>query len=315
MGTTIIPEETLLHRVTGPQLGVFHRRQANEIGISDRCIDRGVQLGRWIRVHRSVFILAGAPLTWEARLVAACFWAGPVAAASHESAALLWDAPGFKERLVVVTTTRSVRKQGMKIHNRARLAPTDITRVGAVPVTCVERTIVDVAATRSEAILEATLDDFLFRRLTTIEKLNNYREAMQGLAGTARLAELFDERGHVPPLQTILETFTARVVRRFSLPEPQRQLPIYDGTRRTKTVDLAYGRYQVAIEPDGGRWHSPKRKREEDSRVRNRLQAMGWIVLVVTWEAINKRPREVAETVLAALRSRGYTGSLYESRR
>ena len=42
---------------------------------------------------------------------------------------------------------------------------------------------------------------------------------------------------------------------------------------------------------------------------------MGWIVLVVTWEAVTEHPRDVAETVLAALRSRGYEGALYENRR
>ena len=78
-------------------------------------------------------------------------------------------------------------------------------------------------------------------------------------------------------------------------------------------MDLVYGEYKVMIEPDGGRWHLPRQQREKDARTRNRLQAMGWIVLVVTWKAVNEQPREVAEMILAALRSRGYEGELYDN--
>jgi very-short-patch-repair endonuclease len=312
---TITPQEVLLYRIAEPQLGVFHRDQALGTGMSERSVDRGVALGKWKRVHTSVFILSGAPLTWHARLVAACLWAGPLAAASHEAAALLWELPSFTKRPLVVTTTRSVRKRGIIVHNRRLLSPACISRVGAVPVTCPERTLVDIAATQQEAILEASLDDMLIRGLTNLSKIRDYCGRMDEVPGIASLAALIEKRGNVPPNHTILETFSARVVRRFSLPAPHRQVPIYDGAERIKRVDLAYPDFQVLIEPDGARWHQPRRKREEDARVRNRLQSMGWIVLVVTWEAVTEHPRDVAETVLAALRSRGYEGALYENRR
>ena len=228
MAETITPQEVLLHRIAEPQLGVFHRHQALGTGMSDRSIDRGVILGRWKRVHTSVFIFSGAPLSWEARLVAACLWAGPFAAASHEAAALLWELPSFRHRLVVVTTTRSVRR-GIIVHNRRLLTPDDISRAGVVPVTCPERTLMDIAATMPEEVLETSLDDMLFRDLTTLGKLHRYWEEHGSLAGACELATLLDNRGNVPPNQTILETLGARVIRRFSLPEPRRQVPIYDG--------------------------------------------------------------------------------------
>jgi hypothetical protein len=229
---------------------------------------------------------------WEARLVAACLWAGPLAAASHEAAALLWELPSFRQRLLVVTTTRAVRKRGLIVHNRKLLTPDCVSYVGAVPVTRPERTLVDIAATHPEEILEASLDDMLIRACTTLEKVGAYREQHEGLAGIRRLATLIDKRGNVPPNHTILETLSTRVVRRFSLPTPRRQVPIYDGDERIKRVDLAYSNYKVVIEPDGGRWHLPRQQRDSvQGLIWLRLHGRQWTLSVQIGTRTGHSPR------------------------
>jgi hypothetical protein len=100
-----------------------------------------------------------------------------------------------------------------------------------------------------------------------------------------------------------LETITNRIFKRFPLPRPLLQHAIYRGGKRVKRVDFAYPEPEVCIEPDGG-WHQHLKQRREDARIRNELQAMGWIVVVVTWAEVRDHPEMVFEQIRDALESR-----------
>jgi very-short-patch-repair endonuclease len=72
--------------------------------------------------------------------------------------------------------------------------------------------------------------------------------------------------------------------------------------------DLAYPLYKVVVEHDG--WHHERdaAQRQRDHLRRERLEAEGWLVVVITAEDF-RNEKSIAWRVYGALRLRGYTGS------
>ncbi len=78
--------------------GVFSRGEALRLGATSALIEHRLASRRWLRVHRGVYVVAGAPITWRGAVMAACLAAGRGAVASHRCAACLWALPGEADR-------------------------------------------------------------------------------------------------------------------------------------------------------------------------------------------------------------------------
>ncbi len=65
-------------------------------------------------------------------------------------------------------------------------------------------------------------------------------------------------------------------------------------------VDFAYPDLKLAIEADGYRWHTGRIRWEHDLARRNRLTALGWRTLHVTWSDIEQRSEELMARIAAA---------------
>lgn len=76
-------------RLAARQQGCFSRAQVLAAGMTDRMILRRIAAGRWVSVAAGVYRLAGVPVTWRQRALAACLVAGPGAVVSHRSAGVL----------------------------------------------------------------------------------------------------------------------------------------------------------------------------------------------------------------------------------
>ena len=78
------------------QHGLITRAQA---GHDHVLIRHRLAIGRWLRVAPGVYRLAGVPVTWKQRALAACLDAGSAAVISHRSAAVLFGVshPGAQE--------------------------------------------------------------------------------------------------------------------------------------------------------------------------------------------------------------------------
>jgi very-short-patch-repair endonuclease len=84
------------------------------------------------------------------------------------------------------------------------------------------------------------------------------------------------------------------------LPEPETQYPVYEHGRVIARLDLAYPDRKLAIEADGYRWHAGRARWQSDLARRNRLTALGWRIIHVTWSDLRDRPDEVVERVRRA---------------
>lgn len=255
------------------------RAEALDCGMSPSAIARRTARGSWRRVLPEVYWLGLGEPDWKSRALAATLWAGDGAVVSHGTAAALWGLVDPAPDVVVVTTMRSLKPAStacVRVH-RSRLLRADLSVVDGIPSTSVGRTLVDLAATATEALVEDALDHALRHRLTSVPQLRWFltSHGAKGPAGTKTVRRLVAARGSRAPLESPLERKAFRLLTSAGLPEPVPQHPVYDGDFLVARVDLAYPAVGVAIEVDGYRWHSGRRVWARDLQRRNRLTALG----------------------------------------
>jgi hypothetical protein len=272
-------DDAQVARIAARQHGLFTLPQS---GATPGAARHRLATGRWVLVAKGVYRLAGVPVTWRQRALAACLIAGPGAVVSHRSAAVLWGVSGFRPGRVDITVPvgRSNRNALARVH---RSDVKGVRRDG-VPVTTVARTMHDLAGVVGGDVLEEAVDDVLCRRLCTIDQL--------------------PARG---PLRTVLEAWNGdgwaagvaemRVVRELvaaGLPQPVRQHEIWVGGEFVARVDLAYPEDWLAMELDSFRWHAGRGPFRSDRLRRNRIEAAGWRLLEAAPEDVGHLVRQAA---------------------
>jgi hypothetical protein len=127
---------------------VFTREELLASGLDKSAITRRLKAGTLHRMCRNVYSIAPpALLRPEARWLGAVLACGDDAVLSHCSAAVLWGLLENRWDFVDVTTPRRGRKgtEGIRLHRTRRLEADEIAIVRAIPVTTVERTLLDLA--------------------------------------------------------------------------------------------------------------------------------------------------------------------------
>jgi len=270
------------------QRGLVTRRQVMEAGGSRGLIVHRLEIGRWVPVGPGVYRVAGVPVTWKQRALAACLAAGTGAVASHRSAAVLWGISGFRPGPLEITVPpgRSTRNALAQVHRASSIEP---VRRDGVPVTRPARTLVDLAAVVGGDRLEEAVDDVLCRRLCRLEELS----PPGGQRGASALRAVLDAwNGDALPAG-VAEMRVVRQLLAAGLADPVRQHEIHVGGRFVARVDLAYPDRRLAIELDGFRWHSGRGPFRSDRLRGNRIEAAGWHVL-------RAAPEDVAALAAAA---------------
>ena len=285
---------------------VITRKQALLLGLSSTGIDRRLSSGLFIPLHPSVYRIGAAPESWRQRLLGACLWTGGVA--SHRSALLVLGLEGYSGDINEVTTTVSRRTstQAVRIHRSTSLAPFDLTIVDSIRSTTPTRTLLDVGSVLSQKGLEEALDSALRQRLTSLDRLRAGIERLggRGSRGPGALVKLLDARGNVVPTDSALETQLSRLLRRHRLPQPQRQIEVRDAQGFIGRVDFAYPELKIAIEVQSHRWHSSWPARLSDMNRLNRLQTLGWIIIQITYQDLERGAATIAWQIREALYAR-----------
>jgi hypothetical protein len=282
--------------------------QALDRGFTPTTIQRRVELGRWERMQLGVFRVAGAPESYEQRLLAACLAIGPLAAVSHRAAAMLHGLLTFSTPPIEVTTTRARSPElrgDAAVHRLADLTPESVTAVAEVPCTSVARTLVDLGAVCSPSTVEAAVDRALGRHVVTIVDLEAVvrevgRKGRRGV-GTMRKV-LANRRGDDRPAG-VLEARMLSLLRQSGLPEPRPEYEIR-GQRGefVARVDFAYPGVKLAIEVDGFEPHTALDVFRDDRKRQNRVMALGWTMLRYTWSEVDGRAPMVADGIARQLR-------------
>ncbi len=252
--------------------------------MSDDMIDHRVATGRWVRVALGLYRIAGVPVTWKQRAMAACLVSGSGAVVSHRSAAVLWGVSGLRPGALDITVPpgRSNRNALARVH---RSAVEGVRRDG-IPVTRPSRTIVDLAGVVGGDVLEEAVDDVLCRRLCRLEELHGGRSRALWTVLEAWIGDGLPEG--------VAEMRVVRGLLAAGLPQPVRQHEIHHNGLFVARVDLAYPPDRLAMELDSFRWHAGRGPFRSDRLRRNRIEAAGWRLLEIAPEDIGALCREAA---------------------
>lgn len=295
-----------LASVAREQHGVVSRAQGLALGMSPSGLDRAVHAGRLERVHQGVLRVAGAPWTWEQRLLAAVVAAGDEAVASHRSAAILWDLGALGDHPVELSVNRRrlPRIDGAVVHRSGDLAPRWATTRGGIPTTDPVRTLVDLGAVAPAWFVREALERALVRRLVTVAAVEGARTGLgrRGRAGAGVLGRILDDRAlGSRPADSVIEARLAPVLAAAADLSPVFQHEVWHGGRMVGRLDFAYPHVRLGIEVDGLDVHGTATALQRDLTRQNALVAVGWTLLRFTWHDVIRRPSHVTAVVRRGL--------------
>jgi len=283
------------------QHGLVTRMQLQLAGVARHLIEWRVKAGLLQPMHAGVYRVGPvvAPRARELAAVLAC----PGAAASHRSAAALWQVlPPQPEADPVHVTVSPAHHCGRRpgiVSHRSSMAADEIDRLDGVPLTSPARTILDLSGVVSPRELEQALAhaerDGLARPADMKLLLVRYRRR----SGTRQLRQLLER--DTPPLLTRSEAEERllTLIRKASLPEPETNVSLHG-----VEVDCFWRQARLAVEVDGYAYHNSVRAFVRDRQRDSALAAAGVQVLHLSWHQI-EREREKTLVQLAQALARG----------
>lgn len=289
------PPDAIVAELARRQHGVVSLEELRAAGLSRDAIRHRVARGQLTRLHSGVYLVGPLtdPLTEPFAAVLAC---GPTAVLSHRAAAHLHGLT--KERLGPIHATVSAgrpRPKGVVVH-RSPVAPDERCERDAIPLTTIERTLVDIAGQASRRELERLVEQAVVLRLTSEEAL---AEAAAEHRRAARLRSVLDTLTSPSLTRSEAESRLLELVRQANLPAP------VTNTRIGRwEVDAYWPRQRLVVEVDGYAFHSNRRAFERDRLKDGELLLRGLRVLRITWRQLASEPHAVVATLAAAV-SRG----------
>lgn len=279
----------------------FTRAEALAAGLTPK----QMRSSRLRRLLRGVYVSADLVLTVLVWARAALLAAPSGAVISHHTALALWGLDVPSDGRIHVSTRTGWDSEHPRIASHRRLASIAVRERHGLLITSPERTFVDLATKLSWPWLVVVGDWLIEQRLTTLQRLVEYAEERH-LSGVrkARRALRWVREGAESPRESWVRLLLAMA----RLPEPESQVRVFgaDGIFVAR-VDLAYRAWRVAVEYDGY-WHERSaRQREHDRDRRERLERLGWTVVVI-YDGDLRDPRSIPWRVFHALRDQGYLG-------
>lgn len=297
-------DRLLAARIAG-QAGLVSRRQALAHGWSGARIRWHVQSGRWVRVHRGVYLTTPGRDDWEMRSVAALLAVGPPSCLHGASAGIAWGLQAQDDEDIHVVVPFHRRGQGLpdivvsrSRHFEGRVHPTEWPHR-----TTVEHTVFDLA-----------LGHGLDRCIALMAKA-----CQLGLTDERRLARALDTRPTQPHRRLVTEALGAieegaesaaevryvrDVERAHGLPVGLRQEPAPGARCR----DSEYPDHDVIVEIDGRLGHVGWTNQQRAGRRDRKAAALGKLTVRAGWSDVAVTPCELAADLAAVFATRGWQG-------
>jgi len=280
---------------------IFDRSEALECGITDAML----RSSRVVSVFRGLYRYPNTTVSYRDLVRAARRVLPDDATLSHVSCLALRGldvAPRLPLHFATNQPIRTRRDQLVLHRHRGFLEP---EHEAGVPILGPERTFVDCGTLVGLVMLVAIGDWLVAQGLTTVTKIRDFtvRSHLDGVQ-RARVASELIMTGVASVRESMLR---AELVIR-GLPQPEANGTIYDAEGRfIARSDLVYWRWRVVVEYDGWYHERDSAQRQYDVLRRERLEAAGWLVIIVTSKDMSK-PSRVAWRVFQALTMRGYSG-------
>lgn len=295
--------------------GLVTREQARDLGMSNTWIQHELREGRWLVLHRGVYVDAavwhaldrwhGQPLL-RARAAVLAMRRGWVL--SHDSAVHAHgldylappDPPGAFVHITRPGSTNAWTKTRIK-HHLARYAPEEVMVIDGLPVLDRARTAVDIA--REHGLLSGMVTaTSALRAGVTKNDLRNVADGMASwpyITTVRRVIELADAR-----CQTAAEVLALELVLELGIGVPDLQWPVQRSNGHVAWCDLRVGRHvfevhgKIKVLPpaQGGVAQQPAADVLWDTRKRERdITSEGLGVSNLYWEDFFGAQRVVAK--------------------
>jgi very-short-patch-repair endonuclease len=180
-----------------------------------------------------------------------------------------------------------------------------LRRVAGIPVTCVERAVVDAWGSPGELtrpVVRAAAIDAVRQRLCRPRDLTVELDRRSRLPRRAELTDLV--RLLAQGCRSELEVWGClHVLQQPGMPPFVQQRPIVVAGERY-VLDAAYEEVMLAVELDGAAWHGSRRQRESDIRRDSLIATLGWQTLRYSYARMTAEPEACRRDILAAHQAR-----------
>jgi hypothetical protein len=288
------PIDGRVHQVASKQRFLITRSQVLTLGGSDAGINRRVSSGQWQMVQPGVYQVDQRRPEWEDKVLSAVLAAGNGAVASHRAALVLWGLDGISSAPIEITApySHSPVPLGTIVHRTRR--PAEATSIAGVPVTTVERTLLDIAAVLRPLAVTKAFESAFRRRLTTVDRMFAFlkKRGGRGVQGTRMARRILNNRRDDTSTGSGAETEALYLMRRAGLPEPILQYTITTLDGETFRLDFYWALLRKAIEIDGLDAHDSADKLDNDLQRQNKLMDLGIELRRFSARRIRQHPDE-----------------------
>jgi predicted transcriptional regulator of viral defense system len=306
--------EAMLNQIARDQRGIFTLAQAEACGLARRTLSGRAARGMYEEIHPGVYGLAGSATNWSRQVVAAVLSATFPSAASHKTAAYLWEMTDRRPDFIEIVTTRHLRVKRLPfvVHESGDLTETDIQLVDGIATTSPARTLVDLGASARIGTVARCFDTALRAKLVTTGQVDELvrRVARKGRTGVGTIRPLLEERMRwQSQTESALEDRFRALVDRAGLPTPASQYELTghdDGF--IGRYDFAYIECKALVELDSERFHMDPEAFQRDREKQTRAQLLGWTVYRFTWRDLTDRPEMVLDVLASMLATCGQHG-------
>lgn len=288
-------------RLAARQHDALARRQAVELGFSDKMVRARLAGGAWHRTEFDhVFRVGARPPTWLHRVWASWLWGGPDSYVGGGAAGALYGldrCPPGRLELLLPPHAKHAAPRGVTVRRSAY--PVRPRTIGGLPVTDPETTLLALSRSSSRDVLDDILESAFDLGLTTERKL---LFAIGARPGSGAIKAILDGRTSGRPRQSRLEGELSRLAERRLGMRLERQVEIRT-SRGSYFVDYALARIRVAFEVDGFGKLRTKKGKQQFLRRQTALALEGWILLHFSWDDVMHDPDYVIRCILEAARS------------
>jgi very-short-patch-repair endonuclease len=294
----------VLSRLGAPALGVFRGSEASALGVSRDRLTKLRADGVIEHLLPDTYRLTAVLPSAEQSLRAALLWAGDAAAAAGRSAAALYGLEGVSADIPEIALPHHIRgkSEHVLVHHSDRAALM-VRRVGGLPTTGVECTLVELASALDSEAFEIACEDARRRRLTSVPALQAYlqRFGRRGRPGVAPLRQLLREIDPMHAARSTLEVKTRRLLVASGLGDFVREFPLeWDG--RTYRYDFAFECCRTILETNGRRWHDDPADYERDNEKWSVPGRHGYHIVFATWNKVVEQPAQLLRELATTLR-------------
>jgi hypothetical protein len=285
------------------QHGVVAHRQLLELGAGRSLILDRNQAGLLVPLYQGVYAVGYRLGTRESEWMAAVLSCGPGAVLSHHSAGRLWGLCGSHGSIEVLRQSGGFRAgghRGIHLHQTRRLREYEVTLERGIPVTTMERVLLDMAGRMDSKRLERMVVQAYKRGTFSWPRFGRITTRRRGCRGVGRLRRIALE---VNP--EALEARSDSEVDFLALwREESSMIPAVNVLVEDHLVDFLWSKQKVIVETDSWSHHGDRPTFEDDHQRDVDLVAAGYEVHRTTYKMLQRNPGPFLRNVKRALAAR-----------